>query len=167
MYKVGVDVLHSRLRGDERQRTGADRALGQDARQETGLRRRNRPVGARHRRRACSRKIASSPAALAARIRSPRRSRCLRATLGVAPRVGMAVMLNESARAVLRGGYGLFFERTPSIAGAFGQFESALDTRFAADGKTPLGPPVLYRTSRRRCCRPLGARSGTWRTRIA
>ena len=63
---------------------------------------------------------------------------------GVAPRAGMALVLNESAQAVLRGGYGLFFERTPSIAGAFGQFESALDTRFAQDGTTALGPPVPY-----------------------
>ena len=63
---------------------------------------------------------------------------------GVAPRAGMALVLDESAQAVLRGGYGLFFERTPSIAGAFGQFESALDTRFARDGTTALGPPVPY-----------------------
>jgi len=47
---------------------------------------------------------------------------------------------------VLRGGYGLFFERTPSAAGSFkyGQFETFTDTRFAADGVTPLGPPVTF-----------------------
>jgi hypothetical protein len=63
---------------------------------------------------------------------------------GAAPRVGVAWLLNESATAVLHGGYGLFYERTPSIAGAFQQFEQASDTRFATDGVTTLGPPILY-----------------------
>ncbi|HEV8348469.1 MAG TPA: TonB-dependent receptor [Vicinamibacterales bacterium] len=62
----------------------------------------------------------------------------------VTPRVGAALLLNESGSAVLRGGYGLFYERTPSAAGAFEQFESALDTRFAADGITPLAPGVRF-----------------------
>ena len=60
------------------------------------------------------------------------------------PRVGVAVLLNESGSAVLRGGFGLFFERTPSVAGAFGQFERTTDTRFAADGVTALGPPITF-----------------------
>jgi len=64
--------------------------------------------------------------------------------LNVTPRVGAAVLLNKSGRAVLRGGFGLFFERTPSTVGAFRQFESAIDTRFATDGRTPLGPPVTF-----------------------
>jgi len=66
-------------------------------------------------------------------------------SVGASPRVGAAVLFNASGTRVLRGGYGVFFERTPSIAGAFGQFESALDTRYADDGVTPLGPSVLYR----------------------
>jgi hypothetical protein len=60
------------------------------------------------------------------------------------PRAGAAVVLNTAGTAVLRGGYGLFYERTPSIAAAFGDFQAAVDTRYAADGVTPLGPPVLY-----------------------
>jgi len=64
----------------------------------------------------------------------------------VTPRVGAALLLNESGSSVLRGGYGLFFERTPSAAGAFkfGQFETFTDTRFADNGITPLGPPVPF-----------------------
>jgi hypothetical protein len=64
----------------------------------------------------------------------------------VTPRVGAAVLLNEAGSSVLRGGYGLFFERTPSAAGAFaqGQFETFTDTRFAVDGVSPLGPPVPF-----------------------
>jgi hypothetical protein len=59
------------------------------------------------------------------------------------PRVGAALLLNGAATAVLRGGYGLFYERTPSIAGAFTEFEAPTDSRFAADGVTLLGPPLL------------------------
>jgi hypothetical protein len=60
------------------------------------------------------------------------------------PRVGTAVLLDASGNAVLRGGFGQFYERTPSTAGAFGQFESEVDTRFGADGVTPLAPPVEF-----------------------
>ena len=50
----------------------------------------------------------------------------------VTPRVGVALLLNEAGSSVLRGGYGLFFERTPSAGGAFeeGQFETFTDTRY-------------------------------------
>jgi hypothetical protein len=52
----------------------------------------------------------------------------------ISPRVGTAVLLTASGSAVLRGGWGLFVERTPSMAGAFTSFESAVDTRFSPDG---------------------------------
>ncbi|MBZ5557897.1 MAG: TonB-dependent receptor [Acidobacteriia bacterium] len=54
------------------------------------------------------------------------------------PRVGAALLLNASGSEVLRGGLGLFYERTPSAAGAFTQFETFTDTRFAPDGTTAL-----------------------------
>jgi hypothetical protein len=60
------------------------------------------------------------------------------------PRIGTAVLLNTAGTAVLRGGFGLFYERTPSTVGAFDQFETAVDTRFASDGVTPIGPPVRW-----------------------
>ena len=63
----------------------------------------------------------------------------------VTPRVGAAILLNPAGTAVIRSGLGLFYERTPSAAGAFEQYESAIETRYAADGVTPLGPPVLFR----------------------
>jgi hypothetical protein len=62
----------------------------------------------------------------------------------VTPRVGSALLLNKSGSAVLRGGFGLFYERTPSTAGAFSMFGTVLDERFAADGVTPLGPAVPF-----------------------
>jgi hypothetical protein len=63
----------------------------------------------------------------------------------VTPRVGAAFLLNASGSAVLRSGYGLFYERTPSAAGAFDQYETPTDTRFAADGVTPVRPPEVFR----------------------
>jgi outer membrane receptor for ferrienterochelin and colicin len=46
------------------------------------------------------------------------------------PRLGSALLFNDSGTAVLRAGIGLFYERTPSAAGAFTQYESATDTRY-------------------------------------
>jgi hypothetical protein len=64
--------------------------------------------------------------------------------LNMTPRVGVALRLNESGSAVLRGGYGLFFERTPSLAGAFDRFEDARDSRYTSDGETLIAPPVVF-----------------------
>ena len=64
--------------------------------------------------------------------------------VNVTPRVGAVVLLNQTGNTLIRGGYGLFYERMPSVAGAFEQFEPWVDTRYAADGVTPLGPPVLF-----------------------
>jgi hypothetical protein len=76
------------------------------------------------------------------------------------PRVGVAVLLNESGSAVIRTGYGLFYERTPSAAGVFDEYQAYTDTRFAPDGITPLAPPVLYQHATAPDLKT--ARSGTW-----
>jgi hypothetical protein len=60
------------------------------------------------------------------------------------PRVGSALLLNKSGSAVLRGGFGLFYERTPSTAGAFNMFGTVFDQRFGLDGVTPLGPAIPF-----------------------
>ena len=78
----------------------------------------------------------------------------------VSPRVGLVLQLNRSGTATLHGGYGLFYERTPSVAGAFDQFERSIDTRFAADGVTRLGAPVPF--ARRIAPGLQTARSATW-----
>jgi hypothetical protein len=65
--------------------------------------------------------------------------------LNFTPRVGSAILLNASGTAVLRGGFGLFYERTPSAAGVFEDYEDIIETRFAPDGVTPLGAPVVFR----------------------
>lgn len=65
--------------------------------------------------------------------------------LNVTPRIGTAVLLDGAGTAVVRGGFGLFYERTPSTAGTFNAFEDAVDTRFAADGIRQIGQPILFR----------------------
>jgi hypothetical protein len=64
--------------------------------------------------------------------------------LNLTPRVGAAFLLKKDGTSVVRSGYGLFFERTPSVAGVFTQYEAAVDTRYAPDGLTPLGPAVVW-----------------------
>jgi hypothetical protein len=62
--------------------------------------------------------------------------------VNITPRIGSAILLNQAGTAVLRSGFGLFYERTPSAAGVFTGYEHPVETRFARDGETPLGPPV-------------------------
>src|SRR6185295_10302585 len=54
------------------------------------------------------------------------------------PRVGAAILLDDTGNTVLRGGIGVFYERTPLVAAAFDEFENAIDTRYDTDGITPL-----------------------------
>ncbi len=67
--------------------------------------------------------------------------------LNLTPRVGTALLLNETGSAVIRSGFGLFYERTPSAAGVFDRYENATDTRYAPDGVTLLGPATVLRHS--------------------
>ena len=60
------------------------------------------------------------------------------------PRAGGAVSLRGDGSMILRGGMGLFFERTPLNVGAFPSFEARTITDFASDGKTIVGSPVTY-----------------------
>ncbi len=77
----------------------------------------------------------------------------------VTPRIGSAVLLDKSGAAVLRGGFGLFFERTPSTVGAFAMFPGVLDQRFQGDGASPQQPAVLYSPAVQTLNTP---RSRTW-----
>jgi Carboxypeptidase regulatory-like domain/TonB dependent receptor-like, beta-barrel len=59
------------------------------------------------------------------------------------PRAGVAIGVAPEGRAILRGGYGKFVQRTPLNVEAFPLFESRTVTRFGTNG-TPLGPPVTF-----------------------
>jgi outer membrane receptor protein involved in Fe transport len=62
----------------------------------------------------------------------------------VTGRAGVVVALDEKGDAALRGGVGLFYERTPLTVGTFDQFDRATDVRFGADGTTALDEPRTY-----------------------
>lgn len=64
------------------------------------------------------------------------------------PRLGAAINLNAEGTMAARGGIGLFYERTPSIAGVFEQFEPQIVTDFDADGITPLAPQTRFSPTR-------------------
>lgn len=62
----------------------------------------------------------------------------------LSPRSGFALSLDRDSSAVLRGGYGLFYQRTPLSVGAFDSMEMRAILPFAPDGVTPLGAPVVF-----------------------
>ena len=59
------------------------------------------------------------------------------------PRAGVAVGILPEGRAILRGGFGKFVQRTPLNVDAFLSFEPREVSRYAADG-SPLGPAVMF-----------------------
>jgi hypothetical protein len=56
------------------------------------------------------------------------------------PRAGAAFSVLPEGRAILRGGFGKFVQRTPLNVDAFPSFESRRVTRFAPDGAVLAGP---------------------------
>lgn len=61
----------------------------------------------------------------------------------VSPRAGVAIAVQPEGRAILRGGYGRFVQRTPFNVEAFPMYQSREVSRFAPDG-TLLGAPITY-----------------------
>ena len=59
------------------------------------------------------------------------------------PRIGAAVSVLPEGRAILRGGFGKFAERTPLTVGAFTQYDVQTVSRFNANGAT-IGGPVTF-----------------------
>jgi hypothetical protein len=59
------------------------------------------------------------------------------------PRAGVAISIAPEGRAILRGGYGKFVQRTALNVGAFPTFEPRTIERFAVNG-APLGPAITY-----------------------
>ena len=59
------------------------------------------------------------------------------------PRAGAAIALMPEGRAILRGGYGMFVQRTPLNVDAFPQFESRTVARFTVAGAPLTAPDSL------------------------
>jgi carboxypeptidase family protein/TonB-dependent receptor-like protein len=64
-----------------------------------------------------------------------------------APRFGFVVLPTPSERTVVRGGFGVFYDKIPLNVGAFEQYQALLVTTFGADGVTATGGPVLFRNT--------------------
>lgn len=62
----------------------------------------------------------------------------------VSPRFGFSLGVLPDGKGILRGGAGLFHDRTALNVGAFQDYERPTVTRFAADGTTPAGNPVPF-----------------------
>ena len=160
LFKVGSDLMHTSFNGDS-----ASSAI--EIRRDDGtLARRLSFMGP------IAQDVASTDLALFAEDRMQPHPRLLLELGGridrdgvlqeinVTPRVGAVFLLKESGAAVLRGGFGLFYERTPSVVGAFEQFETPIDSRYGADGVTELGPARMFQQV---VSSNLGvARSTTW-----
>ena len=143
--KAGIDLLHTGYEGNERQPTGSREALGRHAGEAAGVRQPDDEQS-----------VHGTDFAAFAQDRIQPGTRwwvefggrldcdAITTRTGATPRVGAAVLLDDTGNTVLRGGIGVFYERTPLVAGAFDEFENALDTRYDTDGVTPLGPAVLY-----------------------
>ena len=59
------------------------------------------------------------------------------------PRAGVAIGVAPEGRAILRGGYGKFVQRTPLNVEAFPSFEPRTVVRFTPGG-LPLSPPTIF-----------------------
>jgi carboxypeptidase family protein/TonB-dependent receptor-like protein len=59
------------------------------------------------------------------------------------PRAGAAISVLPEGRAIIRGGYGKFVQRTPLNIETFPQFESRVVSRFGPDGSA-LGPAIAF-----------------------
>jgi hypothetical protein len=144
LYKVGADLLHSRYEST----SASQRVL---IRRSDGTLARRLDFGPR-----TEQSVASTDLALFGQDRFQPTNRWylefgarldrdgVIASWNVTPRVGSAVLLNDSGSAVLRGGYGVFFERTASAAGAFEEYDRVSETRYALDGTTLIGAPLEF-----------------------
>lgn len=63
----------------------------------------------------------------------------------LAPRAGFVIGVAGPETVIVKGGAGLFYERSPLNVAAFESLEAATVTRFAADGVTPAGARLVQR----------------------
>ena len=148
VFKFGLDLQHSRLRRHQLQPAGRRRPP-------------RRIAGGAHDVLAAARRIPTSAAPSWPLRAGPvaASTTALNFELGFrtdrddivesvnySPRVGMSVSVLPEGRAIIRGGFGKFAERTPLTVGAFTQYEMQTVSRFAANG-TPIGGPSRSPTS--------------------
>ncbi len=64
----------------------------------------------------------------------------------LSPRVGVVYAPGTSAKTILRGGVGVFYDRVPLLAGSFADNPTRVLTMFNEQG-VPLGPPVTFQNA--------------------
>ena len=100
------------------------------------------------------------------------------AAINFAPRLGVVYALDQSARTVFQGGIGMFYDRTPLLAGDFSDNPMRIVTPLDLAG-SPLAPPVIFHNECARMssgnpqflpdCSDLGStpRNLTWRLQLS
>ena len=164
LYKAGIDLLHSRYSSTSASRSVLIRRTdGTLARRlDFGPPRppspKTAPTWPSTRRTVCS------PASGGMRNSAPgSTATACSGNYNLTPRVGAAFLLNKYGTSVLRSGYGLFFERTPSVAGVFnavrvGSGHAVRRRRHHAARSATIG----LRTSSSPTFARRGASHGTW-----
>lgn len=64
-----------------------------------------------------------------------------------APRLGFVISPTKSARTIVRGGLGLFYDKIPLGVGVFEEYQDFVLTSFAPDGVTTMGAPRTFRNA--------------------
>ena len=64
----------------------------------------------------------------------------------LAPRLGLVYAPGANAKTIVRGGFGVFYDRVPLLAGSFVDSPTRTVTMFDAQG-LPLGPPVTFQNA--------------------
>jgi hypothetical protein len=142
VFKVGLDVQHSRFDGDHySQQVDVVRLDGSLAERTTYSPSLTHPevFGTEAAVFAQDRWRVNNRLSLELGFRADRDDVVERANYSL--RAGAAVSLLPEGRGILRGGFGKFAERTPLTVGAFTQYDVQTVTRFAPDG-TQFGAPV-------------------------
>jgi hypothetical protein len=65
-------------------------------------------------------------------------------SLNVSPRAGFVFVPTRDNRSVIRGGFGLFFDKIPINVGIFPEVPPQTITRYAADGSTIVNGPATF-----------------------
>ena len=152
MFKVGLDLQHSRFDGDDySQQLDVRRLDGSLAERTTYSSAPDAPGSQRHRvRRLRARTAGASTTALMFELGLRVDRDDVVEQVNYSPRAGVAVSVLPEGRGILRGGFGKFAERTPLTSARSRSIDVQTVTRFDADRPAARRRRSRSRTSSRR-----------------